>query len=66
MSNAQVVQDGDRYILTQRGREALRHPGECLCVYEVQGSYLVCICCETTYELTRRTFGGASRDWKRD
>lgn len=66
MSNAQVVQDGDRYILTQRGQEALRHPGQCVCVYEVQGPYLVCVYCETTYGLTRRTFGGASRDRKGD
>lgn len=66
MSIVPIVHNGDRYVLTQRGVEAIRNPGGCVCVYEVQGPYLVCVYCETTYGLTRGTFGGPSRDQKRD
>ena len=64
MSNTAIVRDGDRYVLTQRGYEAMRNPGQCVCVYEVQGPYLVCVYCETTYGLVRATFGGRGRDLK--
>lgn len=64
MSAPVTVRDGDRFVITQRGIEAIRNPGRCLCVYEVQGPYLVCVYCETTYALTRSSFGGSARDLK--
>jgi hypothetical protein len=65
MAAMRIVPDEGRFVLTDKGREALRARETCECRPRPDGGYLVCPQCGTTWKLAINNSPVASkRSWR--